>query len=177
MAVAFLAGDLMAMGEAGMVRKAIDRGEGTASVRDNAELMKLVAEMNDASMWAVGRFDAIRAEAQLPAEVSDRIPAITWFSASGRVNGGIQATVKAETKDEQAAANLGDIIRGFTALAKMQTGGNAELQRMMPTFELGVDGKVVAVSFAVTTEMMDAFAAAKAAAGTIKKNAPAPEQK
>ena len=177
MAVAFLGPNLVAMGGIDMVRQSIDRAGGSTSVQGNADLMKLVGEMNDASVWAVGNFDVFRAEVKLPSEVSDRIPSITWFSASGHVNGGMQATVKAETKDEQAATNLRDIIRGFTALARMQTGSNPELQKLMPDIQLGGDGKVVSVSFALTTEMLDAIVAARGAAGAIKKSQPKPTAK
>jgi hypothetical protein len=177
MAMAFLGPNLVAMGGTDMVRQTIDRGEGSSSVRGNADMMKLVGDMNDASMWAVGNFDALRAEARLPNEVSARIPSLTWFSASGHVNGGMQATVKAEAKDEEAANNLRDIIRGFTALAKMQTGSNPQLQKLMPDIQLGGDGKVVAVSFVVTTDMLDAMMAAKSAAGAIKKSLPKATEK
>jgi hypothetical protein len=172
MAMAFVGPGVVAMGGADMVRQAIDRADGPTSVLGNKEMMKLVGEMNDASMWAVGRFDALRGEVRLPTEVSDRIPSITWFSASGHVNGGMQATVKAEAMDEAAANNLRDIIRGFTALAKLQAGNSPAFQKMMPDVQLGGDGKVVAVSFAVTTDMLDAMVAAKEAAGAIKKSLP-----
>jgi len=172
MALAFLAKDLVAMGGTDMVRQTIDRANGASSVLSNADIMKLVGEMNGASMWAVGNFDALRAEARLPSEVSERIPSLTWFSASGHVNGGVQATVKAEAKDEEAANNLRDIIRGFTALAKMQTGSNPEIQKLMPDVQLGGDGKVVEVSFAVTTDMLDAMMTARSVAGAIKKSQP-----
>jgi len=177
MAMAFLGEGVVAMGGADSVRQAIDRAGGSSSVLSNQEMMKLVGEMNGASMWAVGKFDALRAEARLPAEVSERIPSITWFSASGHVNGGMQATVTAETKDEAAATNLRDIIRGFTALAKMQAGSSPELQRMMPDIQLGGDGKMVALSFAVTTDMLDAIVAAKGAAGAIRKRVPKETEK
>jgi hypothetical protein len=177
MAVAFLGPNLVAMGGIDMVRQSIDRAGGSTSVQSNADLMKLVGEMNDASVWAVGNFDALRAEVKLPDEVSDRIPSISWFSASARVNGGMQTTVKAETKDEQAANNLRDIIRGFTALARMQTGSNPELQKMMPDIQLGGDGKIVSVSFALTTQMLDAIVAARGAAGAIKKSQLKPTDK
>lgn len=177
MAMAFLGPNLVAMGGTDMVRQSIDRGEGLSSVRGNADMMKLVGEMNDASIWAVGNFDALRAEARLPNEVSERIPSLSWFSASGHVNGGMEATVKAEAKDEAAANNLRDIIRGFTALAKMQTGSNPQLQKLMPDIQLGGDGKVVAVSFVVTTDMLDAMMAAKSAAGAIKKSLPKAAEK
>jgi hypothetical protein len=177
MAIAFLGSDLVALGGDDLVRRAIDRGDGSASLLGNAQMMKLVTDMDNASMWAVGRFDVMSADGRLPSDLLGRIPSITWFSASGHVNGGIQATLKAETKDEQAANNLRDIIRGFTALAKMQLGSRPEYQALVPDVQLGGDGKVVSVSFAVTSEMLDAIAAAHGVAGTIKKNVPKTEPK
>ena len=172
MAIAFLGQNMVALGGADMVRQTIDRADGSSSVLTNPDMMKLVGDVNDASLWAVGNFDALRAQAQLPSEVSTRIPAITWFSASGHVNGGMQATLKAEAKDEEAAKNLRDIIRGFTALAKMQTGNTPEIQKLMPDIQLGGEGKMVAVSFTVTTEMLDAMMAARHVAGAVKKSLP-----
>jgi hypothetical protein len=169
MAMAFLAPGLVALGGADMIRLAVDRGNGAASVLANTDMMTHVADMDNPSMWAVGRFDALSAQASLPAEVTDRIPPITWFAASGRVNGGLQATVKAEAKDEQGANNLRDIIRGFAALAKMQAGNKPGVQAMMPDIQLAGEGKEVSISFAVTTDMLDAFATASAISGKMKK--------
>ena len=75
--------------------------------------------------WAVGRFDALGSHARLPDAVSSQIPAITWFSVSGHVNGGIRGIVRAEARDDEAANNLRDVVRGFLALAKLQTGAQA----------------------------------------------------
>jgi len=85
------------------------------------------------------------------------------------VNGGLQAVVKAEAKDDQAAENLRDIVRGFVALAKMQTGSKPGIQKMMPDVQLSGDGKDVAISFAVTNEMLDAFEAARSMGEKMKK--------
>jgi hypothetical protein len=169
MAMGFLDTGVVALGTADMVRGAIDRSGGGGNVLGNSELMRLVGEMNGQSLWAVGRFDALSAHATLPAEVSERIPPITWFSASGHVNGGLQAVVKAEAKDDQAAENLRDIVRGFVALAKMQTSSKPGIQKMLPDVQLSGDGKEVAVSFAVTNEMLDAFEAARAMGAHMKK--------
>lgn len=170
MAMAFLAPGVVALGSADMVRLAVDRGDGTGSILTNAGMMKLVADMDNPSLWAVGRLDELSAKATLPAEVTERIPPITWFAASGRVNGGLQAMVKAEAKDEQGANNLRDIIRGFVALAKLQTGNKpGGLQAMLPDFQLSGEGKEVAISFAVTTQMLDAFEAARAVSSKMKQ--------
>jgi hypothetical protein len=169
MAMGFLETGVVALGTADMVRRAVDRAAGAASVLGNAELMRLVGDLSGESLWAVGRFDALSAQGSLPAEVSERIPPITWFSAAGKVNGGLQAVVKAEAKDEQGAENLRDILRGFIALAKMQAGSKPALQKMLPDVQLAGDGKEVSISFAVTNEMLDAFDAARAIGAEIKK--------
>jgi hypothetical protein len=72
-----------------------------------------------------------------------------------RVNG-VSGDGRAEAKDEQAAENLRDIVRGFVALAKMQTSNKPGIQKMLPDVQLSGDGKEVAISFAVTNEMPDA---------------------
>jgi len=168
LAMAFLSPGVVALGTSDMVRLAVDRETGGGSVLQNAEMMKLVDGLDDPSLWAVGRFDALTAHATLPTEVTDRVPPLTWFAASGRVNGGLQAVVKAEAKDEQGAANLRDIIRGFVALARMQTDAKPGVKAMLPDIQLSGEGREVAVSFAVTTDMLDAIEAAHAA-GQMKK--------
>jgi hypothetical protein len=156
MAFSFIERDLVAMGTADMLRQAIDTAGAGSGVQGNADLMRLVGEMDNGSMWAVGRFDSLQAQAKLPAEMTGRIPPITWFAASGRINGGVTATVKAEAQTEEAANSLRDIIRGFAALAKMQAGNRPEAQAMWPEIELGGSGKTVSVSFAVSSALLDA---------------------
>lgn len=158
LAVAFMEDGLVAMGGLDMVKRAIDANGGGTGVRSNEPMMKLVSEMGDASMWAVGRVDALTAGAKLPDEMTGRIPPLTWFAASGHVNGGVQAMVRAEAKDEAGATNLRDIIRGFTALAKMQAGSRPEAQALWPAIELGGEGKIVSVSFALSSQLLDAMA-------------------
>lgn len=156
MSLSFIEPGLVVMGDSALVRRAIDTGGKGGSVTDNAELMKLVADMGDGSLWAVGRFDSLASRAKLPSEVSGRIPPISLFAASGHINGGIQAMLKAETQSEEAATNLRDIIRGFTALAKMSTGSKPEMQALWPEIELGGTGKTVTLSFSVSAALLDA---------------------
>lgn len=164
MAVGFIERDLVALGHRDMLRRAIDTAGSGASVTDNPELMTLVGDMGQGSVWAVGRFDSIASHAKLPSEVAGRIPPITWFAASGRINGGVEALLKAETQSEEAANNLRDIIRGFVALAKMQAGNRPEAQALWPTVELAGTGKTVSLSFAVSSALLDAVTEAGAAA-------------
>ena len=61
---------------------------GSGNVTGNAEIMQLVKDVDDGNAWAVARFDALTG-ANLPAEIGEPAAAINWFSANGRINGGI----------------------------------------------------------------------------------------
>lgn len=161
-AAAFIEPGLVALGSTKLVRSAIDLHQtgdnpqaGLQSVTGNEELMNLVHSLESGNAWAVGRFDALQTQARLPQEVSSRLPAITWFAVSGHINGGLRGTVRAETRDEEAANNLRDIVRGFLALGKLQTGGRPEVAAMMQSLELSGTGKTVALSFTVPAEVFD----------------------
>src|SRR5207237_2257872 len=123
------------------------------------ELMNLVRSMENGNAWAVGRFDALQSHARLPQEVASRLPAISWFAVSGHVNGGLRGTIRAEARDDEAANNLRDVVRGFMGLAKMQGGSNPSAQLMMQSLELGGTGKTVSLSFSVPAEVFDAVGA------------------
>jgi hypothetical protein len=159
MALAFIDANLVAIGSAASVRKAIDARRENRNVVSNTEMMRLVAELDNSNAWAVGRFDALANEARLPDEVKDRIPTISWFSAAGHINGGVSGVLKAEAKDEAAAQNLRDVINGFLALAKMQAGTKPGMKEMVDSLQLSGDGKTVSVAFTVPTEMLDVFEA------------------
>jgi hypothetical protein len=153
---------LVALGSTSVIRAAIDLHhsgnnpqKGLESVTGNEELMNLVRSMDSGNAWAVGRFDALGSHARLPEAVSSQIPAITWVSINGHVNGGIRGVIRAEARDDEAANNLRDVVRGFLALAKLQSGSRPELQLMMQSLELTGTGKTVGVSFAVPVEVFD----------------------
>src|SRR5690606_31789343 len=87
----------------------------------NDALMSIIGSVSSGNnVWAVGRMDAFKD--RIPTEVSSRMPAVEWFAATGRVNGGIHASLRAEARDDQAAEYLRDIVRGGLALIKMQSG-------------------------------------------------------
>jgi hypothetical protein len=166
-AVSFVEPGFVALGHASLVRSAIDLHQGgnnpqagLSSVTGNDELMALVRSLDSGNVWAVGRFDALTSRARLPDSVTSRLPAITLFAVSGHINGGLRATVRAEARDDEAANNLRDVVRGFMGLAKMQAGSNPSAQLMMQSLELGGTGKTVALSFTVPAEVFDAVGGA-----------------
>jgi hypothetical protein len=164
-AAAFIEPGLVGVGSAGLVQSAIDAQATGRNVTTNDDVMNLIRSLETGNAWAVGRFDVLQAEAKLPADVSSRIPPITWFSVSGNVNGGIRGVVRAETRDEESAKNLRDVVRGFMALAKLQTSSNPQLQTMVQSLELGGTGKTVALSFVIPADAFDALSGIHGAPG------------
>lgn len=159
LAIAFLQPGLVALGDPGLVRSSVDLQQGGESAANNQELTTLINSLDNATAWAVGRLDSLSAAARLPFAVAERLPAVTWFSVSGHVNGGIDGVVRAETRDEPAASNLRDVVRGFIALAKLQAGATPQFQTMLQSLVLGGTGNTVALSFSVPAEVFDALAA------------------
>lgn len=154
-ALAFVEPGLVAVGNAGLVRAALDLRKSGQDATSNEDLMKLVRSLDGGNAWAVGRLDALRSTAKLPEAVASQLPAITWFSVSGHVNGGIRGVIRAETRDEEAANTLRDLVRGFMALGKLQAGAKPEWREMMQSLELGGTGKTVVLSFAFPSEVFD----------------------
>ena len=158
-ALAFVEPGLIAFGTGSAVRQAIDRKNGGENITSNDEVMSLIRDIDDGNAWALGRFDAIARRANLPREVANQIPAINWFAASGHVNGGLRGLLRAEARDEAAAQNLRDVVRGFMALAKLQAGAKPEFNAIMESLQLGGEGKTVSLMFSLPSEVIDMIAA------------------
>ena len=63
--------------------------------------------------------------------------------------------MRAETRDEDSAKNLRDVVNGFLALARLQTGSRPEFQSLAQSLQLGGTGKTVELSFAVPGAIFD----------------------
>lgn len=160
--LAFLDTGVVGIGDDVSIRRAVDAQMGGQSVTSNDELMRLVGEIESgANAWAVGRFDALAHQAELPDEVSRQIPALKWFAATGRVNGGFSGTLRAEGRDDEAAENLRDVIRGFFALARMQAGSDPKVAALVQSLQLSGTGTTVQLSFTVPTEVIDLLGQAR----------------
>jgi hypothetical protein len=166
-AVAFIEPGLIGVGTSALVRQSVDLHQGgdnpqsgLTSVTRNEDLMNQVRSLETGNAWAVGRFDSLMSRANLPQDFANRLPAITWFAISGHINGGLRGVLRAETRDDEAANNLRDVMRGFMALGKLQAGSRPEVQLMLQSLELGGTGKTVALSFTVPAEVFDAITSA-----------------
>ena len=158
-ALAFLDTGLVAVGEQNAIKRAIDAQATGQNISGNVEMMKLVSDIEAGSnAWAVGRLDALRERHRLPEPVRNQLSAVKWFAATGRINGGVSGTFRAEARDEQAAENLRDVVRGFLALARLQAGNNPKYAGMLHSLQLSGSGNTVAISFEIPAEILDLVA-------------------
>jgi hypothetical protein len=173
-ALGFLEPGVLAVGSAAAVRAAIDAKRSGRSVLSNTDLMRLVNDLDASNAWAVGRFDTLANQADLPDGLHQKIPTLSWFSAAGHLNGGVSGTIKAEAKDDEAAANLRDLLRGVVAMVKLQTSDNPGLKAMADSLQLGGEGRTVAVAFAVPSEVFDVLEEMRQKSGTRRGDNDAP---
>ncbi len=153
--LSFVEPDLALVGEPDAVKRAIDTKASGKNVTENAGIMRLIRDFDNGNAWAVAHVEAVTSSNLIPAEVRQQLPPITWFAVSGNVDDGIRAVVRAETRDEAAANNLRDVIRGIVALARMQAGQHAELAEVVNSLELGGTGNTVSLGFSVPPAVID----------------------
>jgi hypothetical protein len=153
----FLEPGLVAIGTPALARSAVDLRDGGESVATNDEMMELVRSLENGNAWAVGKFDALTSHARLPNDVARQLPSLTWFAASAQVDDGLTGVLRAEARDETAAGNLRDVVRGFLALARMQAASRPELQTALDSLQLGGAGKTVSLGFTIPAELLDAI--------------------
>lgn len=159
--LAFAEPGLVAIGPADELKRAIDAKASGASVTGNAEMVRLIRENGDGDAWAVARFDRLPS-AGLPAEFARQLPSINWLSAKGHIGAGLDGHLRVEARDEAAAQNLQDVLRGFMALARLQAGQQAQFAELINSLQLGGQGTTVSLSFSVPPEVIDALGALRA---------------
>ncbi|HET7694096.1 MAG TPA: hypothetical protein VFK57_00155 [Vicinamibacterales bacterium] len=153
-ALAFLEFGLVGIGSEAAIKSAIDAQLTAHSITSNNEMMELIADIDMGNnAWAVGRFDAIASQAKLPPEIASKLPAIKTFAAMTHIDGGITGTLRAETRDNQSADNLRQVVQGLMALGRMTNDPKATA--LMNSLQLSGSGKTVALSFAVPSEVLD----------------------
>jgi hypothetical protein len=152
--LAFLEPGLVGIGSEEAIKSSIDAQLSAHSITSNNDMMELVADIdNGNNAWAVGRFDALQSQAHLPAEIASKIPAVKTFAVMTHIDGGISGTLRAETRDDQSAENLRQVVQGLLALGRMQNDPKAAA--IVNSLQLSGSGRTVALSFAVPSEMFD----------------------
>ena len=156
LSVSFLEPGLAAIGTTtSLIRTAVDLKAGGQSITTNDDVMGFIKDLDSGNAWAVGRFDVLASQANLPPQVSQKIPAIQWFSASAQIDNGIRGTLRADARDDEAGNALRDVVRGVMALAKLQSSSQPGLDAMVRSLELGGTGRSVTLSFDVPSAIFD----------------------
>ncbi|MBA2355788.1 MAG: hypothetical protein H0V80_14115 [Acidobacteria bacterium] len=156
--VALVNANLVIVGTESAVKAAIDRnlGEGTPSITGEGEFVRMLENIDqNSTVWAIGRPGALGAHGDLPAQVMARIPEVRWFAASGHLNGGLRAMLRAEGKDAEAGQNLREVVQGVLALARLQMEGQPELKPLLQTLQVEGTGSGVTLQMTLPAEMLD----------------------
>ena len=154
-AVGFVQSGLLAVGAADLVRRAMDIPQaGLTDLTSNQELMALIQDASGSTAWVAGHFDAVTRGMKLPGPVSGQMPSVRLVSAKANVNGGVKATIRAETADRAAAQELADVVRAFLTVARLHAGDKAELAATLKSVQLSNTDKSVQLMFAVTPETL-----------------------
>ena len=152
--LAFLEAGLVGIGSEAAIKGAIDAQLTAHSITSNNEMMELVSDIEMGNnAWAVGRFDAIASQANLPAEIASRLPAVKTFAVMTHIDGGITGSLRAETKDDASAENLRQVFQGLLALGRMQNDPKATA--LLNSLQLSGSGRTVKLSFSVPSELLD----------------------
>lgn len=150
-AMALPASGQMLVGDAASVRRALDTKAGAArAISDSAGFMSVVAGLEPSAAWSVTAFQTFATRSALPAEVAAQLPPIDWLAVSGQFMPAARGQLRAAARDERAAQNLREVMRGFVALARMQGARNRELRGALDTVTLGGEGAIVSLSFDLT---------------------------
>jgi hypothetical protein len=153
--IAFLEPGLVAVGSASAVRHAIDAQMSAQSITGNSEMMDLVKDIEQVhNAWAVGRFDLIASQANLPDQIASQIPPVKWFAAAGHINGGVSGLLRAEARDDESATQLRDVVRGLLALAQLQAENDPRVASIAQSLQVSGEGKTVALSFTIPAEFL-----------------------
>lgn len=157
-AVGFVERDVIAIGQADLVRRAIDISRGSArdfrNVTTNAELMNLIRDTTGSTAWIAGQFEEISRRMKLPSSIAGQVPPVRMVSVKADINGGVRAMIRAEAGDTAAADQLRDVVRAFITLARVQASGKDEFANVLKSIELSGTDTTVRLSFAVPSETL-----------------------
>ena len=157
--VAVLEPGLLAMGDAVTLKRAIDAAADHKDITQNADMMKLVSDIQGTgNAWAVGRMDAVAQHGGIPEAAKTQISAVQWFSVVANVNGGLNGTLRAVTKDEQAATDLRTMVAGGLAGLRMMAGQDKRVEALTNSVQVQGQGTTVAVTFSLQPELLDLIA-------------------
>ena len=169
-AVAFLDDRTVVMGSRGSVEQAITaRASGEAGLRSNAAMTALLESVRPGStFWVVGDQSVLAHMPKgmpAPGGAGEQIalPPLKTVVVTGDLDPMISFEATGEAADAAAAQNLADVVRGFVALASLQSGQKPELKQLASAVSVTTDQTKVRVAARFPYETLEALRPKKSA--------------
>lgn len=152
-ALGFVRPDLIAVGQAALVRRALD-GPAQKDILSHEDMSRLIQDASGGTAWVVGQFDAVRRSMRVPGPASGHVPPVRLMSVRADVNGAVRARIRAEANDAASADELREVVRGFIALARMQSGSQPQLESALKSVELSGSDRTVQLLVSLSPEAL-----------------------
>lgn len=157
--IAFLESGLVAVGAIDRIKQSIDSAESRQNITSNAELMKLIAEVDRSSdAWVAGRLENMPGHQGWPDAVKNQLGAVQWFALSAGVDRAVTAKLRAEARDAKAADDLRGVVNGAISMARMMAGKDAKLSGLLDSIQATGTGTELEVTFTVPPDVIDLMA-------------------
>jgi hypothetical protein len=155
-ALAFLEPGVLALGPAESVKRAIDAGASGDDIRKNTELIKVVDDVRGTgNAWFVARVGALANNTAVPSEIAAHLPPVDLLAGSLYVNGGVRGALRADARDDQAAEQLRDVVKGALAAGRLMAGQSPKIDAMLNSLQVSGAGRSVTMTFTVPVEFLD----------------------
>ncbi len=170
-ALAFLDDRALLLGSAEGVETAIgNRVRGANGLLGNAALTGLLEKLKPgAAFWMVGDQSLL---ANLPRSMGGpggdaqvTLPALRSLSVTGELDPLLAVSVTGEAADAPGATNLADVVRGFVALAALQSAQKPELKDLASAITVATEQNRVLVNARIPYETLDALLPRRPATG------------
>jgi hypothetical protein len=168
MAIAFLDEKQLLFGQKERVETAVSsHTAGGTPLKANASLLALVEKVRPGStFWMVGDqslLSGMPTSVPAPGASADgatvSLPALQSLTVTGDLDPQVSLSITGEAKDELAAKNLADVVRGFVALMSLQAQQKPELQQLASAVTVATEQNRVLVSARIPYELLDALQA------------------
>jgi hypothetical protein len=156
-ALAFLDSGMLAIGDQKRVESYIDVKLGhTSSLYDNKEFMDLIGQASTGDMlWLVGAADSLLSQTPLMSNLKGKAPRVKNVIASVNLDQMISANIKGVCADERSAKDLGDLLRGGLAMARLSVGGNADVMSLLEGVRVDDGPDQVRLSVRIPLDLLD----------------------
>jgi hypothetical protein len=152
----FLEPNLLALGHVAALQKAIDTSVSHQDITTNPAFMQFVSDVRDhGNAWIVGRADMLTGAPGMPEVVRSQLPPVQWFSVSATVDESVSGVLRAETRDDQSAEQLRQILTGAIAAGRAFSGADPTVQAALGALQASGRGNDVQLRFLLTPEILE----------------------